>query len=304
MDEQWNRALDQVADEFLIETLRYRRKRRWPGVVAAAAAVLMLAVGWWSLKPRTVPDPTLSGSTEPPNLADPTEGLLDGSMGGCGNVPAGTDRGETNEVIDQEPPMTETLHFDTYEDLQTACQEQKNRYLHPDVMIPYCEGQPVQIQDITVFEKEMYDQPWVWYFLSHTPHITIRIPTSSTLTAHLDPDTSGAEALRLIWPEAPNVHNWDDHKDAYSEIREVTITTLDGEKQALLRQEADRDRAYLTFLQNGTLVTVAGPVNELQGDWLNTFSLVPIGDFRQEAATQRYRLTLSPSAATTYLVNE
>ena len=43
-----------------------------------------------------------------------------------------------------------------------------------------------------------------------------------------------------------------------------------------IRQEADRDRAYLTFLQNGTLVTVAAPGNILLGNWLESFSLMPL----------------------------
>ena len=297
MNEQWNHALDQVEDEFLMEAARYHRKRRWPGMVAAAA-VLMLAVGWWALKPRTPQEPTWNGSTGgsvsiPDSLNHGPSNILPGEFSDNstdsydkGNIPSDppdTDRGEhiygsPSEGIDQTPPVIETLDFSDYENLQTACLNRDRWYLHRDVMVPYSEGQPLVIQDITAFEKEMYNQPWVWYFLSHVPHVTIRIPTSPALTANLEPDTSGAEALRLIWPDAPNLHNRDMHKDAYSQIREVTITTSEGEKKALLRQEADRDQAYLTFLQSGTLVTVAGPANELQGAWLETFALIPISD--------------------------
>jgi hypothetical protein len=94
----------------------------------------------------------------------------------------------------------------------------------------------------------------------------------------MDPDTSGAEALQQIWPDAPNLHNREAFTDSYSEIRQVEIVTSEGVKKALLRQEAERDRAYLTFLQNGTLVTVAGPGSELEGDWLESFRLLPIGN--------------------------
>ena len=308
MNEQWNNALDQVEDEFLMEAARYRRKRHWPGVVAAAAAVLVLAVGWWIFKPQTPTEPTLGGFTgsaiptsNPPEQLAPDSapgGFTEGPRGGHDNSspdngtatidpPASMspdgDRGEhygsPSEGTEQEPPMTQTLHFATYADLRTACLDRNRWYLHRYVMVPFLNGQPLEIEDITVFEAEMYNEPWVWYFITHQPHITVRIPTLPALTATLAPDTSGAEALRQIWPDAPNLHNRDAYTDSYSEIREVTITTSEGEKNALFRQEIDRDRAYLTFLQNGTLVTVAGPRNALEGDWLESFTLTPIDAF-------------------------
>lgn len=79
-----------------------------------------------------------------------------------------------------------------------------------------------------------------------------------------------------ICPNAPNLHNREEFTDSYSEIREVQITTSEGVKNALLRRETDRDRPYLTFLQNGTLVTVAGPEKALDGDWLESFSLISV----------------------------
>ena len=58
MNEQWNKALDQVEDEYLAEAVGYRRKRHWPGVAGAVAAVLVLAVGWSILNPGFVPTTT------------------------------------------------------------------------------------------------------------------------------------------------------------------------------------------------------------------------------------------------------
>ena len=93
----------------------------------------------------------------------------------------------------------------------------------------------------------------------------------------MDPGISASEALYQLWPSAPNLHNRDEFKESYSEIREMEITTAEGVKTALYRLEADRDRAYLTFLQSGTLVTVSGPQAVIEGDWLETFSLMAIG---------------------------
>lgn len=284
MNEQWNNALDQVEDEFLMETARYRRKRYWPGVAAAAAAVLVLAVGWSVFKTQTpsqIPDsnpdkgavmPTEHSDILAPGSAAPEYGLGDWLLGGSDS----TEQTPTIDVPTEEPPYYETLHYGTYEEFQSACLDRRKWYLHRDVMIPCLNGQPLEIEDISVFEAEMYNEPWVWYFISHAPHITVRVPTMPSLTANIDPSTSGAEALRQIWPEAPNLHNREEYTDSYSEIREVQITTSEGVKNALLRRETGRDRVYLTFLQNGTLVTVAGPANALEGDWLERFILIPV----------------------------
>lgn len=282
MNEQWNNALDQVKDEYLSEAVSYRPRRHWPKVAGAAAAVLVLAVGWSVLRPE-------------PSTKAPANGSLDSNSSGClapdGAAPGsasgefwygligGDPSDEPTEGIDnseEEPPYYETLHFDTYAEFQTACQEQHRWYINDQVMVPFFGGAPMDLEYITVFEQEMYNEPWVWYFASSNPHITVRIPTTPSLAAELDPDISGADALWLLFPTAPNLHNREEFTDIYSEIREVEITTSDGVKTALYRQEADRDRIYLTFLQNGTLVTVAGPRNEIKGDWLEAFSLAPI----------------------------
>ena len=280
MNEQWNNALDQVKDEFLLEAVRYRKKRYWPGAVAAAAAALVLAAGWFLFRPQMPPDAIWEGSTvgtpstQPPNMPPPgntASDSLTGTLRGDGSPDDAIDG------IEEETPVIKTLHYSSCEELQTACMQQQEWFLHRDVMIPQWNDDSLTVKDIAVFEKEMYNEPWVWYFISHIPHMTVRIPTNPALTANMDPDTSGAEALRQIWPDAPNLHNREAFADSYSEIREVEIATSEGVKKALLRQEAERDRAYLTFLQNGTLVTVAGPGSELEGDWLESFRLLPIG---------------------------
>lgn len=277
MDEQWNNALDQVEDDLLLEAARYRRKRYWPGVATGLAAVLVLAVGWSIFRPQpqsTPMDGSTGGSmpTESPDTAPPGHGFWDSLLGG------NSDGSQENVTcgIEEEPPVIKPLHYSSYKELQAACLQRQEWFLHQDVMAPQMKGQPLAIKDITVFETEMYNEPWVWYFMSHIPHVTVRIPTMPSLTTNMDPDTSGAEALQQLWPDAPNLHNREEFADSYAEIREIQITTSEGAKTALFRREADRDLVYLTFLQNGTLVTVAAPEKELEGDWLETFSLVPI----------------------------
>ena len=286
MNEQWNNALDQVKDEFLLEAVRYRKKRYWPGAVAAAAAALVLAAGWFLFRPQMPPDAIWEGSTvgtpstQPPNMPPPGNTASDsptGTLRGDGSP------GDVTCGVEEETPVIKTLHYSSCEELQTACMQRQEWFLHPDVMVPQSNGDSLTIKDITVFETEMYNEPWVWYFMSHIPHMTVRIPTMPSLTANMDPDTSGSEALRQIWPEAPNLHNREEFTDNYTEIREVKITTSEGEKTALFRKEADRDRVYLTFLQNGTLVTIAGPEKELAGNWLETFSLMPINSLEERS---------------------
>lgn len=295
MDEQWNSALDQVADEFLVEAARYRKKRPWPGVITATAAVLVLAAGWTTLHSQSAPTPpSYSGANE----IVPTEAPEENNYAPSANVDddSGNTRGEGfwggllngSESTEQVPPQGngseqtpyyDTQHFTAYQELKSACLDRQSWYLHRDVMVPYLDDEPLNIEDITVFEKEMYGKPWVWYYISHQPHITVRIPTAFTVTAGIDPNASGAEALRQISPDAPNLHNQEAFAEHYSEIREVQITTSEGTKIALLRQEAERDRVYLSFLQNGTFVTIAGPQNAIEGNWLETFALIPIDTF-------------------------
>ena len=278
MDEQWNSALDQVKDEYLMEAVTYRPQRHWVKVVGAAAAVLVLVLGWSVLRPF-MQAPDTSGtppviSPEPPDAGIPGNEPIYGMDQSGGGGLAGA---EPTEGINAAEPDYETLHFDTYEQFRKACSDQQRWYISDQVLIPLFDGQPAEIQEIAVFEKEMYNEPWVWYVISHTPHLTIRIPAQPWLTKGMDPGVSASEALYQLWPSAPNLHNRDEFKESYSEIREVEITTAEGVKTALYRLEADRDRAYLTFLQSGTLVTVSGPQAVIDGDWLETFSLMPIG---------------------------
>lgn len=270
MDEQWNSALDQVKDEYLAEAATYRPKRHWLKPVGAVAAVLILAIGLSILKPF-VPTPDHTGNA-PPASSEP-DSLIPTTVSPDQDLPVGNNSdGSLQEGVD----MVETLHFDTYGQFRTACEERLRAYLNTNIMVPLQKGEPMPQQDITVFEKEMYHQPWVWYYFSSEPHITVRVPTRSSLTANMDPNISGAEALHQIFPDAPNLHNKDVYSEEYAEIREVEILTAEGYKTALYRREAHRDRIYLTFLQNGTLVTIAAPENALSTDWLAGFHLIPI----------------------------
>jgi hypothetical protein len=300
MNEQWNKALDQVEDEFLMEAARYRRKRYWHGVAAAAAAVLALAVGWSVLRPEPMPQsPVTDGvsATEPPKNqssvppAPPADAVAPGSDAGGGFwdwLTGGSSPSEQTPTYggvppeppkEEEPPYYETLRFVSYEELQSACLDRQKWYLHQDVMIPWMDGQPLKIEDITVFEQECFGQPWVWYYASHAPYLTVRVPTTSTLTEVLDPNTSGSQALKQIWPNTPNLHNKEEFAELYSEIREVQITTAEGVKTALLRRSTAWDKTELIFLQSGTLVMIVGNASAVEGAWLETFSLVPIDNF-------------------------
>ena len=102
MNEQWNDALEQVEDGYLQEAARYRRRQYWPGVAAAAAAVLVVTAVWSVFKPQTPPEVSTDvagkGSmpmTDPPDQAAPGsaawEGIWDSLLGGRGEPDNGSE---------------------------------------------------------------------------------------------------------------------------------------------------------------------------------------------------------------------
>lgn len=64
MNEQWNKALEQVDDQYISEAAAFHPKRHWIKIVGSLAAVLVLAVSWSILRP-VPPDTTLTVDANP-----------------------------------------------------------------------------------------------------------------------------------------------------------------------------------------------------------------------------------------------
>ena len=64
MNEQWNKALEQVDDQYISEAAAFHSKRHWIKIAGSLAAVLVLAVSWSILRP-VPPDITLTVDTNP-----------------------------------------------------------------------------------------------------------------------------------------------------------------------------------------------------------------------------------------------
>lgn len=114
MNEQWNKALDQVEDSYLQEAASYRRKRHWPRVAAAAAAALVLVIGWSVLHPEQTSAPSTSpnegtavttvapsGNSGSPNAEPPDKGNF--SNGNSQWIPHKNPSGEASGSNDRIP---------------------------------------------------------------------------------------------------------------------------------------------------------------------------------------------------------
>lgn len=185
--------------------------------------------------------------------------------------PAADPPDNTSQYIKDQPDYSQLRYYcESFEELQSACQSWAES---SDTMVPYFADQPMAVLSISFFEKDLGNLPWIWYQASHNSQITIRV---ATYTKHFDSRVSGASAMKTICSDAPNLHNRDTYEEHYPQIQEVTITTADGEKTALMKYSSDLDRYFLSFTQNGSLVTIAGDESILDVQWLNSFKLVPI----------------------------
>lgn len=320
MNEQWNNALDQVKDEYLSEAASYRRKRHWPRVIGAVAAILVLIISWSvirselsSIPPLFNPNDTVivdpGYTTAPSTTTIPKDDVVyDPEYHGDLTAPhgnqnifiqfweylwdslwdlfhSGRDDSATapTTIPTTTTPINSTLYiedtpdssyfcYESYEELQRDWQKEREIYrLNINMMLPYFGDQPPEIQFISIYDEGGI--PWTWYWTSYNPETIIRV---ATFPKEFSPGCSGTEAMYQVCPDAPNLFNREEYQEYYPQIEEITVTTSDGEKTALMKYSSHLDRHFLSFTQNGSLVTISGDRSILDPEWLETFRLVHI----------------------------
>ena len=209
--------------------------------------------------------------------------------------------GKETTLPQEEPNYYPPIHYQSYEDL-TGFASQIAQGAEPSpgttddelliyqnatekldrqaLPIPCLNGNRIALHSatgesaITLFHSELYLKPWIWYETDiNNQAVTVRIMLDQDVVRAFDEGDSCAEVVKHIAPDAPNVDNYQDF-DGYEKIFEQSITTADGAKIALVQRESSRDREYISFMQNGFLVTIAGPQGVITDDWLEMFSVM------------------------------
>lgn len=201
------------------------------------------------------------------------------------------------------PAENATYDFETYADLQKALSElsansklraESEHYgkLYQDtlsafekgtvsLLIPRIDGNDMSLRDeeglskITFMTNELYNLPWVWYHgkvNGNDVTVCVAYPEIAHKKKLAGVDTC-AQAIRAIAPNAPLPENYETGV-SYKKVYESTLQ-LDGNAQvaALVKESSGRDRVYVTFLWEGTMVNVFAKEEVLTEAFWKDFSM-------------------------------
>ena len=104
------------------------------------------------------------------------------------------------------------------------------------IIIPYYNGSPMKLYrpkdfGITLMSYDFVELPWIWYFCEYEEEL-LRIKITYPLV-DIPQDYSASDALKAIYPEAVNVHNYQDFEN-YDSVYTQTITMDGMELDALI----------------------------------------------------------------------
>lgn len=112
--------------------------------------------------------------------------------------------------------------------------------------------------NITLFTKELYNLPWVWYFcVYNNVDVSVKIAYPSVLNnKDLANAKSYVDILKVIAPNAPMPSNYQS-KDAYKNVYEKDIWLSDSSTvSALVYELNDSKKIYVSFTIDNALVTL------------------------------------------------
>lgn len=185
---------------------------------------------------------------------------------------------EMTDFSNQTGSSTE-LNMGITNDKLLTFQAATSKISSPSLPVPCINEQAVVLSSseeepgITLFSSELYLAPWIWYRTCIDDQvITIRIMLDQDILKTFDEHASCSDIIKSIAPDAPNIDNYQNFT-GYSHVCERQISTTDGDKIALVQIEDERDIEYISFIQNGFLVTLSGPQDTIASEWLEMFSV-------------------------------
>ncbi len=131
------------------------------------------------------------------------------------------------------------------------------------------------LPNITLFSKEQYNLPWIWYHCVHDDayiRIGISYPKATNNTGLSDAKTA-LELIKLIAPNhAMTPDNYKDYEDSWKDVYEKKFI-IDGQETTCLVGEESDGRNYILFLWNDVLVSIDNRNNVADDAFLEAFSL-------------------------------
>ena len=181
-------------------------------------------------------------------------------------------------VIPEEEKVQSTNIYDCY---KTAL----SRMIAEGIPIPCKAGEPVRLDDedtsrITVFPRELYSASCIAYdTTSNNEWIWVRISLERDISSTFTDEDSGSEIVHTLAPKYVNLHNAQEHTDAYAYVGERIIATSNGEKNMLYKIGTE-NREYFTFMQNGYVVNMFAKQGVLTEEWFKDFGieLLPVSN--------------------------
>ena len=131
-------------------------------------------------------------------------------------------------------------------------------------------------KDIIIFPDDSYKLPWIWYrcYYNEQPMIIHITYPDAILGKDFSCFESTSNVLKEIWLNAPNVHNFDDNKDAYKNIYEKDLIIEGQTVSALFVEPIDAFYScYVHFYYNGIYVYIRSYSESFTNEFWQGFSI-------------------------------
>lgn len=149
-----------------------------------------------------------------------------------------------------------------------------------EIKLPVIDGKPMKLRNkegysnITLFTKEAYDLPWVWFHCIYNEEdITVKTTYPSIVTGiDLSSATSVSDKLKLFAPDAVNVQNYQKYSN-YKKVYEKTVELSGGPVSALIYELKDSEKIYVKFFIDDVFVSVHAKASTLNDAFWKLFDM-------------------------------
>ncbi len=237
--------------------------------------------------------------------------LLLAALAACGQNPKvlGTSKKNQDEktsLLLEEPPMYDTYHFESYDEMIRAMTNQnaaEYEKLLPNedrcgevykkmmavfaegsrkIVVPQIDGKTIELRKkdglsrITWMTNELYNLPWMWYHcIVNDRNLIVSFTDVSVLdNERIENAKTYLEVLSILAPGAPAPDNYQEY-EGYSNIYEEEVYLADGNAVKALICEGVDARDYVMIYQDERLIILDAEREVLTEELLRSFSMVP-----------------------------